>query len=417
MRILKLTSAAERQLLRTRHTRDAEAERIAAGIVNDVRRRGDKALFAWSRKLDGLDLRREPLWVAESDYRSAQRAVATDFLKAVVHAARNIRKVSQRQLPPAWMLCVEPGVTVRQTVRPIESIGCYIPGGRNALVSTLLMTVIPAQVAGVPKITIVCARPNSEMLAAAHLLGVRQIARIGGAQAIAALAYGTRSVPRVEKIFGPGNRFVTAAKQLVSSDCAIDLAAGPTEAVILANEGNPAWIAADLLAQAEHAPDAACFLVTTSATFARAVRGEALNQLRKLPRVNPAHSSTRNTGAILLARSVKAACEFVNRFAPEHLSLPTPTNSLRSRLHSFGTIFVGSWAAQPLGDYASGSNHVLPTSGWARRRGGLSTADFVKCSTEQMIDERGFRRLAPQVMALAQAEGLVAHANAVEIPR
>ena len=417
MRILNLTPVVERRLLRARQTRDVEAERIAARIVNDIRRRGDDALFGWTKKLDGIDLRREPLWVPEGEFRSARRAAVADFLKAVEHAARNIRRVSERQLPRAWTFRVEPGLTIRQSVRPIESVGCYIPGGRNALVSTLLMTVIPAQVAGVPKITIVCPRPNSEMLAAADLLGVRHIARIGGAQAVAALAYGTRSIPRVEKIFGPGNRFVTAAKQLVSSDCAIDLPAGPTEAVILANEGNPAWIAADLLAQAEHAPDAGCFLVTTSRALARAVRAEILNQLRKLPRANPAHSSTRKAGAILLAPSVNVASEFVNRFAPEHLSLPSPTDSMRNQIHSFGTMFLGAWAAQPLGDYASGSNHVLPTGGWARRRGGLSTADFVKCSTEQMIDEQGFVRLAPHVIALARAEGLAAHAHAVEIRR
>jgi histidinol dehydrogenase len=277
------------------------------------------------------------------------------------------------------------------------------------------MTVIPAQVAGVPRIVVACPHPNSEMLAAADFLGVRQMGRIGGAQAVASLAYGTQSIPRVEKIFGPGNRFVTAAKQLVSNDCAIDLPAGPTEAVIVADQGNPAWIAADLLAQAEHAPDAASFFVTTSKTFAKAVRAEILNQLRKLPPSNPAHLSLRKTGAILLASSIDAARQFVNRFAPEHLSLPVAADSLASQFQSAGTIFRGPWAAQSFGDYASGSNHVLPTVGWARRRGGLSSADFVKCITVQSIDRRGCASLAPHVVALAGAEGLAAHANAVEI--
>ena len=415
MRILKLTAAVEKRLLRARQTHDSEAQRTSARIVADVQRGRDDALFDWTKKLDGIDLRRERTWISDAEFRSARRVVSKNFLDAVEHAARNIRKVAEKQMPRPWRLTVQRGVTIAQIVRPIESVGCYVPGGRNALVSTLLMTVIPGQVAGVPRITVVCPRPNPEMLAAADVLGTHQIARIGGAQAIAALAYGTRTVPRVEKIFGPGNRFVTAAKHIVSNDCAIDLPAGPTEAVIMANSGNAAWIAADLLAQAEHAADAGSFLVTTSKSFAKAVQTEMLNQVRKLPSNNPAHSSIRETGAILLAPSIDAACEFVNQFAPEHLSLPENADSLLKKIHSAGTIFCGSWAAQPLGDYASGSNHVLPTGGWARRRGGLSAADFVKCITVQSIDSSGFSNLGPHVVALAQAEGLAAHAQAVEI--
>jgi histidinol dehydrogenase len=246
-------------------------------------------------------------------------------------------------------------------------------------------------------------------------LGITEMARIGGAQAIAALAYGTKSVPRVDKIFGPGNRYVTAAKQLVSLDCAIDLPAGPTEAIVLAEQGNPRWIAADLLAQAEHAPDAASFLVTSSAKLARRVQQEIAAQLQDLPRANPAHVSTRRAGAILLAPSLEAACEFVDQFAPEHLSLPRSEQSLLKKIRAAGTIFLGPWAAQPLGDYASGSNHVLPTGGWARARGGLSSADFVKCISVQSIDRKGFTRLAADAQTLARVEGLKAHANALEV--
>ena len=263
MRIARLTLNVEKSFLAARQRRDVEAERVAAKIVNDVQRRGDAALFAWTKRLDGTDLRREGLWITPSELRKARTAVSEDFLGAVRHASRNIRRVAQSQMPKSSILKIESGVTIRQMVRPIETIGCYIPGGRYALVSTLLMTVVPAQVAGVKRIAVVCPRPNRELLAAAAMLGVTEIARIGGAQAIAALAYGTRSVPRVEKIFGPGNRFVTAAKQLVSADCAIDLPAGPTEAMILAASGNAQWIAADLLAQAEHAPDVGSFLVTS----------------------------------------------------------------------------------------------------------------------------------------------------------
>jgi histidinol dehydrogenase len=417
MRILRLTAAVEKTLLRKRQERDAKAERIASKIIEDVRRRGDPALFAWSKKLDGVDLHREGLWIIESEIRAARKQVSAELLRAVEHAARNVQRVAEKQLPKAWTLEVEPGVRISQMVRPIESIGCYIPGGRFALVSTLVMTIVPAKVAGVPEIQVVCPRPNAELLAVAGVLGVKRIARIGGAQAIAALAYGTKRVPRVEKIFGPGNRFVTAAKQLVSADCAIDLPAGPTEAIVLAGRCNPSWIAADLLAQSEHAPDASSFLVTTSIALARQVQDAVGMQLKQLPRSNPAHSSTRRAGAILVAASIGAACEFVNRFAPEHLNLPDSERNLVRQIAAAGTVFLGSWAAQPLGDYASGSNHVLPTGGWARRRGGLSAADFVKCISVQSIGRKGFARLAEDVQTLARAEGLLAHANAIEVRR
>jgi histidinol dehydrogenase len=417
MRILKLTSAVEKILLRTRHERDLEAERIAARIIADVRKRGDAAVFAYTKKFDGINLRRSGVWISQNEITRACKQVSPEFLQAIRHADTNVRRVAEKQLPHPWSLQVEPGVTVSQLVRPIEAIGCYIPGGRFALVSSLVMTVVPAQVAGVTGITVVCPKPNPELLAAASLLGVTQIARIGGAQAIAALAYGTESIARVDKIFGPGNRFVTAAKQLVSSDCGIDLPAGPTEAIVLAAKGNPRWIAADLLAQAEHAPDAGSFLVTPNLKLARAVQQEVQTQLERLPRDNPAHTSMRKTGAILLAPSLEAACVFSNRFAPEHLSLPHNPAVLLKKINAAGTIFIGPWGAQPLGDYISGSNHVLPTGGWARMRGGLSAADFVKCITVQTIEREGFESLAGDAVRLAQAEGLLAHANAVGVRR
>jgi histidinol dehydrogenase len=417
MRLLKLTASTEKQLLRARQQRDVEAERVAARIIGDVRRRGDPALFAWTRKLDGIDLGKEGVRISRREIKLAALQVSADFLRAVKHAARNVRLVAEKQLPQPWTVAIEPGVTIGQVVRSVETIGCYIPGGRYALVSTLVMTVVPARVAGVSRIVVVCPRPNAELLAAANLLGVEEVLRIGGAQAISGLAYGTRSVPRVEKIFGPGNRYVTAAKQLVSRDCAIDLPAGPTEAIVLATRGNPQWIAADLLAQAEHAPDAGSFFVTTSKSLAEKVRAEVATQLQQLPRTNPAHVSTERSGAILVASSIDAACAFVNRFAPEHLSLPDDDAPLLRECTAAGTIFAGSWAAQPLGDYASGSNHVLPTGGWARRRGGLSASDFVKCISVQSVGRTGFGRLADDVQTLARAEGLQAHANAVEVRR
>jgi histidinol dehydrogenase len=417
MRIVRLTSALEKKLLRARQEHDAEAERIASKIVGDIRRRGDMALFAWVKKLDDIDLRRESLWIAEGEIHAARKQVSSDFLRAVEHAARNVRRVAEKQLPKPWMMEVEPGVKIGQLVRPIDAIGCYIPGGRFALVSTMVMTVVPAKIAGVRHIQVACPRPNAALLAAAGVLGVTRVARMGGAQAIAALAYGTKRVARVEKIFGPGNRFVTAAKQLVSSDCAIDLPAGPTEAIVLAATGKPRWIAADLLAQAEHAPDAGSYLVTTSTSLARQVQTEVACQLQQLPTTNPAQVSIKRTGTILVAPSLHAACEFVNRFAPEHLSLPGNGETLLKKIRATGTVLLGPWGAQPLGDYASGSNHVLPTGGWARKRGGLSTADFVKCISVQTIGRQGFELLAGTVETLATSEGLMAHRNAVRVRR
>jgi histidinol dehydrogenase len=415
MRILKLTPQTEAALLQSRQGQDRAAHRAASRIVADVRRRGDVALNEWARKLDGVDVRGQRLWITRREIAAAQKRVSREFLRAVEHAVANVRRVAEKQLPREWSLQVEPGVNIAQLIRPIDSIGCYIPGGRFALFSTMIMTVVPAQVAGVNRILVACPRANDELLAAAGLLGVKHLARVGGAHAIAAMAYGTKRIAPVEKIFGPGNRYVTAAKQLVSSHCAIDLPAGPTEAIVLARAGNPRWIAADLLAQAEHAPDAGSYLVTTSARLAKQVRQQVAQQLKLLPPTNPAHISCEKTGAILLARTWDQAISFVNRFAPEHLSLPESSPSLLNKIHSSGTIFLGHLSAQPFGDYASGSNHVLPTSGWARRRGGLSANDFVKQISVQTISSTGYRRLERDVQIMARAEGLLAHAGAVEV--
>src|SRR5262249_46633362 len=301
MRILRLTSAVERELLVVRRRRDEHAERVASRIVTEVRHGGDTALERWGRKLDGLDLRRTGLWGSPTEFANARARGSHEFLQAAQHAIRNVEGVADPQLPKPLKINVEPGVTISQEVRPIDAIGCCVPGGRFALLSSLIMTAVPARVAGVREIVVVCPKPNDELLAVAQLLGIRRLARVGGAQAIAALAYGTKSVRRVEKIFGPGNRYVTAAKQIVSADCAIDVPAGPTEAIVLASGGDPRWIAADLLAQAEHAPDAGSFLVTTSQRFAKRVQAVIEQQLASLPVSNPAHRSVRQAAAILVA--------------------------------------------------------------------------------------------------------------------
>ncbi len=415
MRIVKLTEAVAAKFLARRSLHDAAAERIAARILADVRKNGDAALYRWALRLDGLRLTRKSLWISRAEIRAARRDVPRDLLRAIEHAARNIRRVAEKQLPRSWTITVEPGVRVGQRVTPLGTIGCYIPGGRFSLFSTLLMTAIPAQVAGVKRIVVGCPKPSPALLAAAEILGVTEIARMGGAQAIGAFAYGTQSIPRVDKICGPGNRYVTAAKRVVSNDCAIDMPAGPTEVLIFATSGEPRYIAADILAQAEHDPDAVALLVTPSSRLAKAIAAEVEKQLRDLPKTNPAWKSLRLASAILVAPSLSAAIQFANRVAPEHLSIPSANKTLIEKLSEAGSVFLGPWSAQPIGDYASGTNHVLPTSGWARARGGLSVADFVKCSSTQEISRAGLKRLAPVVTAMARAEGLEAHARAVEV--
>jgi histidinol dehydrogenase len=415
MRILQLTAATEKKLLAARRAGGRNAARVAIRIVQDVQRRGDAALFSWTKRLDRVTLNPKNVWVSRAEFSNARKNVSREFLAAVDHAARNIRAVARRQKPQAWSIDVEPGVRAGQIVRPIDSVGCYLPGGRFSLVSTLLMTVIPAQEAGVRDIIIASPQPRSALLAAADKLGVRRVAKIGGVQAIAALAYGTRSIPRVSKIFGPGNRFVTAAKQIVSGDCPIDMLAGPTEALIFAQRGNAKFIAADLIAQSEHDPDAISIFVTTSQKMGRAVAAEIDRQLAALPQINLAHRSLAKNGAVLVGPHVKATVQFINAFAPEHLSLSGGAESVLAQINSAGSVFLGDWSAQSFGDYATGTNHVLPTSGAARARGGLSVTDIVKCISVQKVSRAGAKRLAPVVAEFARAESLIAHARSVEV--
>src|ERR1700719_2078462 len=313
MRIIKLTDAVAAKFLARRSSHDAAAEKVASRILADVRRNGDAALFRWARKLDGLQLTPRTIWIGRAELRAARRDVSRDLLRAIEHAARNVRRVAEQQRPRSWTMTVEPGVLVGQRVTPLGTIGCYIPGGRFSLFSTLLMTAIPAQVAGVKRIVVACPKPCPALLAAAEFLGIKQMARMGGAQAIGAFAYGTQSIPRVDKICGTGNRYVTAAKRIVSNDCAIDMPAGPTEVLILATGGSPRFIAADILAQAEHDPEAVALLVTPSSRLAKSVAAEVENQVRDLPKTNPAWKSLQFASAILVAPSLDAAIRFANR--------------------------------------------------------------------------------------------------------
>ncbi len=398
-------SAVEK--LAQRELQFARLEPKVRRIVNEVRRHGDRALRAYASQWDGLR-RSQALRVRESEMKAAWKSMAVPLRKSLREAAENIRRFCEWQKPATWQRMYH-GMTLGQLVKPLESVGCYVPGGRYPLVSTLLMTVIPAQVAGVENARVVSPRPSQEVLGAAAMLGVREFYRVGGAQAVAALAYGTKTIPCVDKIVGPGNSFVTVAKKLVSFDCAIDFLAGPTEAVVLSDSGDATFLASDLVAQAEHDPEALSIFITTS----RRLAGAMAEEVAKLAADNPtARESLRRRGAILLAPSRKQAREWANRLAPEHITVdPDDLPFIRNA----GSIFVGNYSPQAAGDYASGPNHVLPTAGQARFRGGLSVLDFVKIITVQTLSEKGLRQLAPTVEGLAHAEGLPAHAKSIRL--
>jgi len=386
---------------------DAALERRVRRIVQDVRRRGDAALMAYARRFDGLD---GSLAVTRAEMDAEARRVPAAARAAVRLAVRNIRKVARRQVPKGWRMDTVPGVTIEQRVTPLDRVGCYVPGGRYPLPSSLLMTAIPARAAGVREVIAVCPRPEPIVMLAALEAGVDRLYRVGGAHAVAALAYGTRTVPRVDKIVGPGNAYVAAAKALVSRDCAIDFFAGPSEIVIVSSNGRPAAIAADLIAQAEHDPDARALLLTPSKALASAVARECV---RQLPRTGPARQSLARHGGIILTRSMDEAIALSQQIAPEHVVCDT--ERIAARLTAAGTVFVGGSSAQALGDYVTGSNHVLPTSGAARARGGLSAADFVRVASVQRITRRGLRAIGPAGITLAEAEGLTAHASSIRV--
>lgn len=415
--MLRIVNSADKDglahLLRARAPRLAEAERVAWRILRDVRRHGDRALVRYTRELDRVDLRRQGFTVSQDEIRGAYADVPRGFVGALRVAARNIRAAARRQLPRPWRITSGTGVNVSQVLRPLDRVACYIPGGRFALPSTVLMSVIPAQVAGVREILITSPRPAPAVLVAADVMGVTKIFRLGGAQAIAAFAFGTESVPRADKIVGPGNRYVAAAKKLIGGECGIDFVAGPTELVIVGSRGEARWIAADLVAQAEHDPDAVAIFITPSRQLARRVQasaGEILAQFR-LP---VAQKALARQGAIILTPDLGEAAELANALAPEHLTLLDGATGLLGRIRSAGSIFLGGTSPVAAGDYASGTNHILPTGGAARLRGGLSAADFVKTISVQKLSRTGLARLRHAIVTLARTEGLKAHAYSVE---
>ncbi|MEZ5285186.1 MAG: histidinol dehydrogenase [Vicinamibacterales bacterium] len=394
-------------LLSSTRVRDRVTDRKAAAIVERVRAGGDQALRACVREFDGVS---GPLEIPRARWAEEAASVPDAVREAIRTAARHIHRVARAQVPRGWRVRVERGVTVEQRVVPLSRVGCYVPAGRYPLPSSLLMTALPARAAGVPEVIVACPRPDATVFAAAIEAGVDRVFRMGGAHAIAALAYGTRSVPRVDKIVGPGNRWVSAAKSLVTADCAIDFYAGPTEILVLASKTPPAWVAADLIAQAEHDPDARAVCVTTSQAYANRIAAEVAAQL---PATGPAATSLARHGGIIVARSQREAVDLANQAASEHLVVES--DAVAEQIVNAGAIFVGSWTAQVAGDYAIGSNHVLPTAGAGRYRGGLNAADFVKLISVQRATERGLRAIAGAVTTLARAEGLEGHARSIDV--
>jgi histidinol dehydrogenase len=378
-------------------------------IVGDVRRRGDRALLRYAAEFDGLS-GPNALRVAPEEMAAAWEALDPALRDALRTAAVQIRGFAKRQMPQSWSSSPVRGLKTGQLVRPLGSVGCYVPSGRHPLPSTLLMTAIPAQVTGVKRIVVVSPKPAPETLAAAHLLGITEFYRLGGAHAVAALAYGTATLPRVDKIVGPGNLYVTAAKRLVAFDCAIDMLAGPTEIVVTSERSRAEDIASDLVAQAEHDPEALAILVTTRDELARAVIAETKLRSRENA---VAREALKQNGLVIVAASVAETRAITNRLAAEHLTVDAASDL--AWVENAGSVFVGRWSAQPMGDYISGPNHTLPTGGMARVRGGLSVNDFVKLITVQEYSAEGARALGPKAALLAEAEGLIGHAEAIGV--
>ena len=409
MRILESKQIG--RLLARKAARFEEAEAVVRPILDAVRKRGDKALLEYARQFDHLD--RRSVRVPERELAAARDKLAPEFRQAVETASANIRAYAERQMPREWSRSMGAGVQLGQIVRPLDTVAAYIPAGRYPLPSTLMMTVVPAQVAGVPNICVASPRAVTEVFGTASLLGVNQVFQMGGAQAIAAFAFGTRTVPRADRIVGPGNIYVAAAKKLLAGEVGIDFVAGPTEILIIAAEGDPRHLAADMLAQAEHDIDASAVLLTTSKRLAAAVAKEVDRQLAVLPTALVAARAIARNSAAVLVKSLDEAVDIANLFAPEHLSVPD--QSLLARVKHAGSVFIGPFSPEAAGDYASGPNHVLPTSGAARQRGGLAVTDYLKVISTQSLTASGLRKLAPSITTLARAEGLEAHARSVEV--
>ena len=415
-------SQAEWPALCTRPSDENSRVRERVGLILDlVKMQGDEALLALSQEIDGISL--TALEVSEAEFAEAEAAVGAAVKQAIETAAANIRAFHEAQRPQDVALETQPGVRCFQRAVPIQRVGLYIPGGSAPLFSTVLMLAIPARVAGCPEIVLctpvskATGRVAPEVLYAARRCGVQKVFKAGGAQAIAAMAYGTASIPKVDKIFGPGNQYVTTAKQMLGGKTvAIDMPAGPSEVMVLADRSaRPAFVAADLLSQAEHGPDSQVMLVCPDEAFAQAVLEEVSRQLAALPRQDIAARALEKSRAIVFTgRETMTA--FANAYGAEHLILAVERPwEIAERITAAGSIFVGPWSPESAGDYASGTNHTLPTSGWARAFSGVTLDSFLRKISFQELSREGLEALAPTITTLAEAEGLRAHANAVSI--
>lgn len=422
--VWKSLSAAARRAALERPAQQAQARTaaIVGRIIAEVCRGGDAALRRLTAKLDGARL--SSLRVSAAEFAAAEEALTPADRAALRRAYRNLRAFHLAQHARPVRVETMAGVVCEKVTRPIGRVGLYVPGGSAPLFSTALMLGVPSQIAGAP-VRVLCTPPGRDgrispwILGAARLCGITAVFKLGGAQAIAALAYGTESVPKCDKLFGPGNSFVTAAKLQVSRDAAgaaIDLPAGPSEVMVIADgTTDPAFVAADLLSQAEHGPDSQVVLVAFSARFAARVQVELDAQLAVLPRGAIATRALAKS-RVILAASPAGAVEIANRYAPEHLILQVrKPRDLLPAITTAGSVFVGAWTPESLGDYASGTNHVLPTYGWARACSGLGLADFQRTMTVQEATPAGLRRLGPVVERLAAAENLIAHRRAVTV--
>lgn len=400
---------------------DAGLMNQVESIIEEVRTRGDIALVEYAARFDGYQQQASELRVSAEALDRAASQVDAKLLAALDEAIRNVRAFHERERQASWKIETEPGIWLGQRITPIESVGLYVPGGSAAYPSSVVMNVVPAQVAGVSRIVVATPprslRKNSAVAAALLRLGVNEVYAVGGAQAIAALAYGTETVPRVDKITGPGNRFVAAAKKLVFGAVGIDSIAGPSEVVIIADEtARPDFLAADLLAQAEHAEDASAVLITTSAELASNVVAEIGRQIQSLPRRAVIAESLRQFGAIVVVTDLDEACTIVSDLAPEHLEIVTRDDeAVAERVRHAGAIFFGSYTPEAVGDYFAGPNHVLPTAGAARFASALSVHDFIRRTSLLCYSRTGLQRSAAKIATLARAEGLDAHARSAEI--
>ncbi|MEQ8701915.1 MAG: histidinol dehydrogenase [Bauldia litoralis] len=410
-----------RALLGAKREVSEDVEAVARGIIDDVRQRGDAALIAFTSKFDRLDLTAATLRISDDDFAAAERDVPGDALDALKFAKARIEAFHSRQMPADDRYTDDLGVELGLRWTAIEAVGLYVPGGTAAYPSSVLMNVVPAKVAGVERVVLTVPTPdgviNPLVLVAARLAGVDEVYRIGGAQAVAALAYGTETIRPVAKIVGPGNAYVAAAKRLVFGQVGIDMIAGPSEVLVVADGDNdPDWIAADLLAQAEHDTAAQSILVTDSPDLADRVIAAVERQLTTLPRGEIAAASWRDNGAIILVGSLAAAMELSNRLAPEHLELAVAEpEALLVRVRNAGSVFLGRHTPEAIGDYVGGPNHVLPTARSARFSSGLSVHDFIKRTTLLKLGPEQLRALGPAAITLAETEGLGAHARSVSI--